>query len=164
MTCVDKKNTFTFIFVLLMLTACKVAAEKDTNNIQSLESNFEKTTLTIIAEDNKEHELFVYLASEPYQQRRGLMFIRDLPEKTGMLFTYQRNNIHSMWMKNTYIPLDIIFVREDGSVSSIIHNTKPMSLRPLNSIEPIKYVLELNGGSAKNLNLGENSRFKWKEN
>tara|TARA_B100000925_G_scaffold278402_1_gene247193 strand:- start:204 stop:698 length:495 start_codon:yes stop_codon:yes gene_type:complete len=164
MTCVDKKNTFTFIFVLLMLTACKVAAEKDTNNIQSLESNFEKTTLTIIAEDNKEHELFVYLASEPYQQRRGLMFIRDLPENTGMLFTYQRNNIHSMWMKNTYIPLDIIFVREDGSVSSIIHNTKPMSLRPLNSIEPIKYVLELNGGSAKNLNLGENSRFKWKEN
>ena len=96
MTCVNKKNTFTFIFALLMLTACKVAAEKDTNTIQSLESNFEKTTLTIISEDNTEYELHIYLASEPYQQRRGLMFIRDLPENTGMLFTYQRNNIHSI--------------------------------------------------------------------
>ena len=164
MTYTNKKHIFTFSLILLMLMACKEATEKNINDIQSLESNFEKTTLIIIAEDKTEHELRIYLAIEPYQQRRGLMFIRDLPENTGMLFTYKRNEIHSMWMKNTYIPLDIIFARGDGSISSIIHNAKPMSLRPLNSIEPIKYVLELKGGSAKDLNLGKNSRLKWKEN
>ncbi len=59
------------------------------------------------------------------------MFVRELPEMTGMLFVYDDAGMRSMWMKNTYIPLDIVFARADGTVSSVIHNTEPLSLRSL---------------------------------
>ncbi len=153
------KNIFTFVLFMLILTACKTPTEKNINNTQSLANNFEKKTLIINSGNDVKHKLQIYLAEEPYQQRRGLMFVRNMPENTGMLFIYKRSGVHSMWMKNTYIPLDLIFVREDGLVSSIIYGAEPMSLKPHSSIEPIKYVLELNAGVAKKLTLNKKSRL-----
>jgi uncharacterized membrane protein (UPF0127 family) len=89
------------------------------------------------------------------------MFVRNMPKDTGMLFVYEDSNIRSMWMKNTYIPLDLVFVRTDGTVASIIHDTQPLSLTPLASIEPVTYVLELNAGTARRLNIGQKSRIIW---
>lgn len=66
-----------------------------------------------------------------------------------------------MWMKNTYIPLDILFIRADGGISSIIENTEPLSLRSLSSVEPVTYVLELGGGVTESLNIGSEDRIYW---
>ncbi|MEX2125411.1 MAG: DUF192 domain-containing protein [Woeseia sp.] len=103
------------------------------------------------------YEFEVYLALTPEQQRRGLMHVRRLPQFTGMLFVYRDDDLHSMWMKNTYIPLDILFIRGDGSVSSIAAMTEPLSLQSIKSIEPVTYVLELNGGIAAKLGIDTDS-------
>ena len=87
------------------------------------------------------------------------MFVRDLPPWSGMVFRYQQPAILSMWMKNTYIPLDILFARADGSVSSVQTDTEPLSLKPISAIEPVSYVLELNAGTAARLGIGQGSRL-----
>jgi len=88
--------------------------------------------------------------------------VRNMPERTGMLFIYAGDEIRSMWMKNTYIPLDIVFARSDGTVSSINHDTVPLTLNSQASTEPVRYVLELNGGTARRLGIGRNSRLIWR--
>jgi uncharacterized membrane protein (UPF0127 family) len=65
--------------------------------------------------------------------------------------------MHSMWMKNTYIPLDIAFIRRDGRISSIAKNTEPLSLRSIRSTEPVNFVLELNAGVSDRLFIGPES-------
>ena len=89
------------------------------------------------------------------------MFVRKLPLTTGMLFVYDGNEQRSIWMKNTYISLDIVYARADGSVSSVIHDTEPLSLRSLVSVEPVQYVLELNAGVARRFKIGTGSRLIW---
>jgi uncharacterized membrane protein (UPF0127 family) len=89
------------------------------------------------------------------------MFVRDLPERTGMLFVYDEEATHSMWMKNTYIPLDIVFARRDGTISSVIRDAEPQSLRSLSSTEPVTFVLELNAGVTRRYNIGAGSRLIW---
>ena len=91
------------------------------------------------------------------------MFVRDLPERfTGMLFVYDRTRYRrSMWMKNTYIPLDMLFIRRDGVISSIIENTEPLSLTSRSSEEPVTYVLELGGGVTAALGISAGDRVLW---
>ena len=116
-----------------------------------LEAAFEKTTLVISATEHACYVFDIYLALNNAQQRRGLMHVRHLPAFTGMLFVYRDASIHSMWMKNTFIPLDILFIRADGTVSSIAKNTVPQSLESISSIEAVNYVLELNAGVTERL-------------
>ena len=144
---------------MLCLASCSAPAETAVGDVPSLEGDFERGTLTIESDDGLRHEFDVYLANSPEQQRRGLMFVRKMQETTGMLFTYEDTEYHSMWMKNTYISLDLIFARFDGSISSVIHGAEPLSLTSRGSIEPVNYVLELNAGVARKLNIGNKSRL-----
>lgn len=129
-----------------------------------LDSVFELDDVIIVSNDGSRHAFEVYLAIDREQQQRGLMFVRDLPERTGMLFVYDDARIHSMWMKNTYISLDMAFVRSDGVVSSVIHDTEPLSLRSLSATEPVNFVLELNAGVTRRFNIGPGSQLIWKPN
>ena len=124
-----------------------------------LDENFGFGSLTIANDDGERFEFDVYLATEFEQQRRGLMFVRDMPERTGMLFIYEDEDIRSMWMKNTYIPLDMVFARADGTVTNVITDTVPQTLRSNRSTEPARYVLELNAGTARRLGIGKQSRL-----
>lgn len=130
-----------------------------TAEVDSLDAAFEQDVLIIETADSGCFKFDIYLAVSDKQKRRGLMFVRKLPEFSGMLFPYRNAAIHSMWMKNTYIPLDILFARADGSVSSIEENTEPLSLKSLSAIEPINYVLELNAGIAAKLGIDQGSRL-----
>ena len=93
--------------------------------------------------------LELWLAVTPAQQRRGLMHVRDVPDGWGMLFVYEREQEISMWMKNTHVSLDMLFIRADGTVASIATDTRPLSLKSIHSGEPVTRVLELKAGAVK---------------
>ena len=98
-------------------------------------------------------EFMVELALTPEEQTRGLMFREIMGERQGMLFVFQGVSMHSFWMKNTLIPLDIIFIRADGGIAHIAERTVPQSLGLIPSRVPVRSVLELNGGTAERLGL-----------
>ncbi len=147
--------------VITSFAACGATTETAAAGVASLDGDFERGTLLIESDDGSRHDLNIYLAIDGGQQRRGLMFVREMPKDTGMLFVYEESDMRSMWMKNTYISLDIVFARADGSVSSVIHNAQPLSLTHQASIEAVTYVLELNAGTARRLGIGQKSRISW---
>ena len=141
----------------LTVAACSPQPAAKQGTVRELDGAFEFSTLEIVNDTGERLVFDVYLAQDFEQRRRGLMFVRSMPERTGMLFVYESDEVHSMWMKNTYIPLDMIFARSDGSVSSVIHRAEPHTLVSRASIEPVRYVLELNGGVARRLGIGSRS-------
>jgi uncharacterized membrane protein (UPF0127 family) len=143
----------------LALTACSPQPAAKQGTVSELDGAFEFATLELVNDAGELLVFDVYLAQDFEQQRRGLMFVRSMPERTGMLFIYKGDDIRSMWMKNTYIPLDMVFARSDGSVSSVIHRAEPHTLASRASIEPVRYVLELNAGTARRLGIGNRSRI-----
>ena len=152
---------FAAAFALTAAPGCSPPPEPKTRRLSGLDELFERDELVIVANDGSRHTFDVYLALDVDQQRRGLMFVRNLPQQTGMLFVYDDEAIHSMWMKNTYISLDLVFARSDGTVSSVIRDTQPRSLRSLSAIEPVSFVLELNAGVTRRFNIGVGSQLIW---
>lgn len=122
-----------------------------------LESAFDKDSLIISASQHACHLFEIYIATTRAQHVRGLMRVRDLPFNTGMLFVYKTPAVRSMWMKDTYIPLDILFIRADGTISSIETHTEPLSLRTISATEPLIFVLELNAGVTDQLVIDSDS-------
>jgi uncharacterized membrane protein (UPF0127 family) len=104
------------------------------------------------------HVFAVELAVNDEQRARGLMYRRELPEGRGMLFDFMREQEISMWMQNTYIPLDMIFIRGDGRILRIAENTEPLSTRVISSGGPARAVLEVIGGTAKKLGIAPGDR------
>ena len=90
-------------------------------------------------------------ATTPAQQQHGLMFRRSLAPDAGMLFVYGDDRTHSFWMKNTLIPLDILFVKANGEIARIAANTKPLSEESIPSLVPVRAVLEIPAGRAAQL-------------
>jgi len=104
----------------------------------------------------KGNSFLVEVAETRQQQEKGLMFVKDLPADSGMLFIYKDQANRAFYMKNTYIPLDIIWMDKDKKVVFIKKNAKPESLRGFETIQPQEeamYVLELNAGSADRIGL-----------
>lgn len=99
------------------------------------------------------HAFDVEVADEPGERQRGLMFRRSLGADKGMLFDFEEAGSVSMWMKNTPIPLDMLFIREDGTVARIAASTEPFSLETIAAGEPVRYVLEVPGGTARRLGI-----------
>ena len=149
-----------------VIAAAFVLASSALAQNSDLDEAFEKDVLIIHASEHACYRLDIYLAMNNEQRARGLMHVRSLPQTTGMLFVYESDGYLSIWMKNTYIPLDIVFARADGSVSSIEYDAEPLSLRSMEALEPVRYVLELNAGVAKRLSIDRYSRLEWqpKEN
>ena len=141
------------------LAACSPQPAVQTGTVPSLDGAFEFSSLEVVNDAGDLLEFDVYLATNPSQRQRGLMYVRDMPESTGMLFIYDADGHYSMWMKNTYIPLDMVFARSDGTVSSISHDTVPMTLDSHGALEPVRYGLELNAGTTRRLGIGRRSRL-----
>ena len=93
------------------------------------------------------------LAADPASQEKGLMFRKSLAPDAGMLFDFHTPDFQTFWMKNTVLPLDMIFIRSDGTISSIAPNATPYSETPIPSYEPVRAVLEINGGRAAQLGI-----------
>jgi uncharacterized protein len=99
----------------------------------------------------------IYLASNEQQQMRGLMYVRQLPEDAGMLFPLSAPRPMTMWMKNTLIPLDMLFIDSKGHIVCLRERTVPQSLELLNCPVRVKAVLEIGGGQAakRGIKLGD---------
>ena len=101
------------------------------------------------------------MAASSLEQARGLMFRKELADNAGMIFPFPEPRMASFWMKNTVIPLDIIFVRADGTIESIAANTEPYSTTPVASGEPVTAVLELRGGLSAQLGIVAGDKVEW---
>jgi uncharacterized protein len=114
-------------------------------------------TLEIVSKTGV-HVFSVELAVTDEQRSRGLMFRRALPEGQGMLFKFEPDQVITMWMHNTYISLDMIFIRNDGRVLRIVENTKPESDNIISSGAPARGVLEVIAGTARKLGIAPGDR------
>ena len=120
---------------------------------------FERSTLTIQTERGS-HKFNVELATTPDQLSVGLMYRRSLAVDTGMLFDYSRPQKVAMWMKNTLIPLDMVFIDASGTVAHISERAVPKSLQTISSKVPVRAVLELNGGTVARLKIKIGDRIR----
>jgi uncharacterized membrane protein (UPF0127 family) len=111
---------------------------------------------------NGEHRFTVEVAATPEQQEWGLMFVKSLPGDRGMIFPYDPPQSVAFWMKNTLIPLDIVFIRADGTIARITR-AKALDETPLPSGEPITAVLEIRGGRAHELGIRPGDRVTWQK-
>lgn len=117
----------------------------------------EQQNLEIVTK-NGVYPFAVELAVTPEEHERGLMFRKELPEGRGMLFDFKTEQPVEFWMHNTYIPLDIIFIRKDGRILRIAESAEPMSDRHIPSGGPVLGVLEVIGGTAKKLGIAAGDR------
>jgi uncharacterized membrane protein (UPF0127 family) len=110
------------------------------------------------------HEFTVELADDDRERATGLMYRRSMPRDAGMLFDFENERSVSFWMANTYIPLDMIFIRADGTIKSIAERTTPLSQRGVPE-DGVRYVLEINGGLSDELGIrpGDKVSGEWIE-
>ncbi len=114
---------------------------------------FEKEQLTIERAGGEAHTFTVELALDDAQREQGLMLRQEMAPDSGMLFDFGNPRDVSMWMRNTLLPLDMLFIGDDGTITHIHENAKPQSDAIISSRGPVKYVLELNGGRSKALGI-----------
>ena len=121
----------------------------------------------VIVSGNTRHQLEVEISSDDAERKLGLMNRTQLAEDHGMLFIFQSEGYINFWMKNTLIPLDMLFIGADGYIKSITSNALPCTASEdsdcprYNSNASVKYVLEINGGLAEKWNIREGDKVTW---
>lgn len=120
---------------------------------------FETTRIEVNTSRHEPVLLTVELAKSRAQRVRGLMYRDHLPVGHGMLFSYMPARVVQMWMRNTVIPLDILFIDSHGKIEQVIADARPASDAIITSAVPVRYVLEINGGAAQELNVKAGDRI-----
>ena len=141
-----------------------LAACQPSNGSAAIErspAGLDQVPLTVTGTDGKVHRFIVEVARTPAEQAQGLMNRQSLAPDRGMIFPLGVTRDASFWMKNTLIPLDIIFVRGDGTIANIEANTVPLSLDQVLSAGPVDEVLELAGGRSAELGITAGAKVEW---
>ncbi len=141
----------------LLLAACSPAKQAAEQTIAATPALLPLAIKT----DTSDHRFAVEIAATPQEQEKGLMFRKELGADTGMLFPMNPPRTASFWMKDTLIPLDILFIRTDGSIALVAANTAPCSREPVSAGIPVAAVLELRGGRAAELGIEEDDKVRW---
>lgn len=152
----------------LALVGCRADSQLPANPpvSQEVEETVSEAAVATIAvtvqmAGGESHVFEVETAITSEEQRRGLMFRDSLPQDGGMIFPFEFPRIASFWMRNTMIPLDMIFIRADGVITNIARETEPYTLDSYVSIEPVIAVLEIDGGRAAELGIDAGDRVSW---
>ena len=138
--------------VLALLLAAPVAALAQTEP-KGPQPVLPKEKLTILTKEGQRHVFDVEVARTRQQQITGLMYRKEAPADGGMLFLWPRAEVSRMWMKHTLVPLDMVFIKADGTIDSIAEDTVPQSLRVIPSHGKVIATLELAGGTTKRLDI-----------
>lgn len=109
--------------------------------------------MVILTRDGRRLDFTVEMALTPDQQTVGLMFRTEVPANEGMIFDWGAPRESSMWMRNTLVPLDMLFIAADGRIHRIAERTVPLSLTPIGSGGPVRATLELQGGITERLDI-----------
>jgi uncharacterized membrane protein (UPF0127 family) len=149
------KRVFIALLVLSVATLCYAQSAP----LEDL-ANFPKTSVQITS-GKQRHQFAVWVADTPPREEQGLMFVHDLPVDQGMLFPQTVPRRMTMWMKNTYIELDMVFVGTDGHIARIVEHAVPLSLATIDSGSPIEAVLEIKGGETGRLGLHVGDEVTW---
>ncbi len=149
----SKRSTFAILFCLIV-TLIILRTPKNLDAKEVLEFNRDlqnyNVKLQILDQNNREvAKFFVAIADDDYKKMYGLMNLDTLPKEYGMLFQFPRNQVLAMWMKNTHIPLDMIFIDSKNIITTIKTNAEPGSLEIISSEKPVKKVLEINAKSVE---------------
>ena len=143
---------FYFVFILFICLNCQA------NNLEKLQL----INLQVISQDKRVVNNFkVYVASDIVTRQKGLMNIKNLPQDHGMLFIFKKSQLVNMWMKDTLIPLDMIFIDKNNLIVNIAENAKPNSLEIISSIYKVDKILELNAGIIDKFNIKINDYVKY---
>ena len=123
---------------------------------------FTRSVLSVRTKTGGVFKFNVELAATSEQKSRGLMFRRDMAADAGMLFLYNRDRVVTMWMANTFFPLDILFIKAGGRIARIASNTIPQSRDVISSRQRVRAVLELNAGTARLLGISVGDEVAYK--
>ena len=135
------------VSLFLMYNLCEVSASV-------------KSELSIITSNGSKHNFLVEVAKTEEEKKIGLMFRKTLAKNAGMLFLYKREALRLMWMKNTFIPLDILFIDKNGVIKRVVKRTIPHSLATISSRQSVLAVLELRGGITSSLEIKKGDRIE----
>lgn len=135
------------VSLFLMYNLCEVSASV-------------KSELSIITSNGSKHNFLVEVAKTEEEKKIGLMFRKTLAKNAGMLFLYKREALRLMWMKNTFIPLDILFIDKKGVIKRVVKRTIPHSLATISSRQSVLAVLELRGGITSSLEIKKGDRIE----
>ena len=138
---------FVIVSLFLIYNLCEVSASV-------------KSELSIITSNGSRHNFLVEVARTEEEKKIGLMFRKTLAKNAGMLFLYKREALRLMWMKNTFIPLDILFIDKEGVIKRVVKRTVPHSLATISSRQSVLAVLELRGGITSSLDIKKGDRIE----
>ncbi|HST37534.1 MAG TPA: DUF192 domain-containing protein [Allosphingosinicella sp.] len=158
------------VFVVLCLAAALPGCQREApqNNVREAgpppkaPSGLDQAILTIES-GGRSHRFTVEVARTEQQQAQGLMGRRTLPADRGMLFPFDPPRAAEFWMRGTLIPLDMLFIRTNGTIAKIAANTVPLSEEPVGTDEELSAVLELRGGRAAELGIREGDTVSWSD-
>lgn len=153
------KNQRPIRFSVFLIACLAITAIGRGQNIQDL-STFPRAKLEIHTKPQVQ-KFSVWVADTQPRQAQGLMFVRDLPADQGMIFPIPKPRVASFWMKNTFIELDMIFIKADGRIESIAEHTVPQTLDTVSSKGPVGAVLELKGGESARRKLKVGDLVTW---
>jgi uncharacterized membrane protein (UPF0127 family) len=145
---------------LALLLPAVAQAQESLPEVQKAQPELAKEPLVIITHDGKRHSFEVEVAETEQQQMVGLMFRTHVPENGGMLFDWGSPRESQMWMRNTKVPLDMVFIDANGIIRRIVENTVPESLAIISSGGPVRATLELAGGVTAKLDIRVGDRVE----
>ena len=166
-------NAHSLLLALVALSACRHAADGPASVPDAAALGENKAVAAQAGPDAASPYVVLYppggppvqvevdMAVDPADRVRGLMFRRSLQENEGMLFLFPREQVHSFWMKNTYIPLDMIFIRGDMTVAGVAADAVPLTLSGRSIGKPSQHVLEVRGGWAADHGIAEGTPVRF---
>ena len=150
------------ILIGFLIYSCK--EEKNHSKVTRVDIAFKKEgelSLLKASNDSLIHKLNIEIADDDYQTETGLMYRKSMEDNQGMLFIFPDSQYRYFYMRNTEIPLDIIYINKDFAIVSIQKNAKPFNETSLPSEGPAKYVLEINGGLSTTWNLEKGDKIQY---
>jgi uncharacterized membrane protein (UPF0127 family) len=148
----QRSSAFMSFAAATVLALCAFAACSASERARGPFADYARARVTIQSSSGS-HTLSAWIADTPVRRTQGLMFVRTLAPDAGMIFFFENPRYVSMWMKNTYVALDMLFIDAQGRIVNIARDARPLSLDTINSAAPVSTVLELAAGAAERLSL-----------
>ena len=148
------------VLICFFFNQCQQSTPKEVREQKVLFKN--EGNLSILNDENKTlAEFKIEIADSPYERQTGLMYRDSLEEQHGMLFIFENSELRGFYMKNTLIPLDLIFIDEDYEIVHIYSKATPYETTTISSQLPAKYVFEINGGLSEQIGIQKGMKIKY---